>query len=53
MSAVIHVLDHSVIAPYWLYVVAKLGLVVLISGYPCHVKGVSASKAYDLVLVQD
>ena len=53
MSAVIHMLDHSVIAPYWLYVVAKLGLVVLISGYPCHVKGVGASKADDLVLVQD
>ena len=53
VSAVIHELDHSVFALYWLYVVAKLRQVILISGYPCHVKRVSASKADDLVLVQD
>ena len=53
MSAVIHMLDHSVIALYGLYVAAKLRLVILICGYPCHVKGVSASKANDLILVQD
>ena len=52
MSAVIHMLYHSVIALYWLYVVAKLRLVILIRSYPCHVKGVSASKADDLILVQ-